>query len=127
MATPLTIADLKKLAQRRVPKMFFDYADSGAWTESTYAANESDFNQIKLRQRVMVDMTDRTLATTMVGQKLSLATAQRRVDELTVRAPVDGFIGTLSVANRSVVQANTPRSEERRVGKECRSRWSPYH
>jgi len=43
MATPLTIADLKKLAQRRVPKMFFDYADSGAWTESTYAANESDF------------------------------------------------------------------------------------
>ncbi|MGO7205508.1 alpha-hydroxy-acid oxidizing protein, partial [Rhizobium ruizarguesonis] len=55
MADPLTIADLKKLARRRVPKMFFDYADSGAWTESTYAANESDFSQIKLRQRVMVD------------------------------------------------------------------------
>ena len=75
MATPLTIADLKKLAQRRVPKMFFDYADSGAWTESTYAANESDFSQIKLRQRVMVDMTDRTLATTMVGQKVSMPVA----------------------------------------------------
>ncbi|NKF31907.1 L-lactate dehydrogenase, partial [Pseudomonas sp. BGM005] len=43
MATLLTIADLKQLARRRVPKMFFDYADSGAWTESTYRANESDF------------------------------------------------------------------------------------
>ena len=75
MATPLTIADLKKLAQRRVPKMFFDYADSGAWTESTYAANESDFSQIKLRQRVMVDMTNRTLETTMVGQKVSMPVA----------------------------------------------------
>ncbi|MFL5015249.1 MAG: L-lactate dehydrogenase [Rhizobium sp.] len=75
MAAPLTIADLKKLAQRRVPKMFFDYADSGAWTESTYAANESDFSQIKLRQRVMVDMTNRTLATTMIGQKVSMPVA----------------------------------------------------
>ncbi|TCU17070.1 alpha-hydroxy acid oxidase [Rhizobium sullae] len=75
MATPLTIADLKKLAQRRVPKMFFDYADSGAWTESTYQANESDFAKIKLRQRVLVDMTNRTLETTMVGQKVSMPVA----------------------------------------------------
>jgi L-lactate dehydrogenase (cytochrome) len=75
MATPLTIADLKKLAQRRVPKMFFDYADSGAWTESTYQANESDFGKIKLRQRVMVDMTNRTLETTMIGQKVSMPVA----------------------------------------------------
>src|ERR1700742_1313967 len=75
MATPLTIADLKKLAQRRVPKMFFDYADSGAWTESTYEANEADFKAIKLRQRVLVDMTDRTLETTMVGQKVSMPVA----------------------------------------------------
>ncbi|ARO31200.1 L-lactate dehydrogenase (cytochrome) 2 [Rhizobium sp. NXC14] len=75
MATPLTIDDLKKLAQRRVPKMFFDYADSGAWTESTYRANESDFGQIKLRQRVLVDMSDRTLETTMIGQKVSMPVA----------------------------------------------------
>ncbi|OWO95382.1 alpha-hydroxy-acid oxidizing enzyme [Rhizobium esperanzae] len=75
MATPLTIADLKKLAQRRVPKMFFDYADSGAWTESTYRANESDFGEIKLRQRVLVDMTNRTLETTMIGQKVSMPVA----------------------------------------------------
>ena len=52
----LTIADLKAMARARVPKMFFDYADSGAWTEGTYRANEDDFHRIKLRQRVLVDM-----------------------------------------------------------------------
>jgi L-lactate dehydrogenase (cytochrome) len=75
MATPLTIADLKTLAKRRVPKMFFDYADSGAWTESTYDANEADFKKIKLRQRVLVDMTNRSLETTMIGQKVSMPVA----------------------------------------------------
>ncbi len=75
MTKPLTIADLKKMAQRRVPKMFFDYADSGAWTESTYAANEADFRDIKLRQRVLVDITNRTLETTMIGQKVSMPVA----------------------------------------------------
>ena len=63
LSDALTIADLKELARRRVPKMFFDYADSGAWTEGTYRANEADFAKIKLRQRVLVDMSDRSLAT----------------------------------------------------------------
>lgn len=75
MGKILTIADLKKQAQRRVPKMFFDYADSGAWTEGTYRANEEDFSKIKLRQRVLVDMTDRSLATEMIGQKVSMPVA----------------------------------------------------
>jgi L-lactate dehydrogenase (cytochrome) len=75
MSAPLTIADLKALAKRRVPKMFFDYADSGAWTQSTYDANEADFLKVKLRQRVLVDMTDRTLQTTMVGQQVSMPVA----------------------------------------------------
>ncbi len=75
MSTVLEIADLKRLAQRRVPKMFFDYADSGAWTESTYRANESDFAKIKLRQRVLVDMTDRSLASTMIGQNVAMPIA----------------------------------------------------
>ncbi|MDR7144197.1 L-lactate dehydrogenase (cytochrome) [Rhizobium sp. BE258] len=75
MSKPLTIADLKTLARRRVPKMFFDYADSGAWTESTYRANESDFARIKLRQRVLVDMTNRSLETEMIGQKVSMPVA----------------------------------------------------
>ncbi|WEZ82867.1 alpha-hydroxy acid oxidase [Rhizobium sp. 32-5/1] len=75
MSKPLDIHELKALAKRRVPKMFFDYADSGAWTESTYRANEADFHDIKLRQRVMVDMTNRSLATTMIGQPVSMPVA----------------------------------------------------
>ncbi|MHA6643888.1 alpha-hydroxy acid oxidase [Mesorhizobium sp. A623] len=75
MSLDLTIADLKEKARRRVPKMFFDYADSGALTESTYAANEADFGKIKLRQRVLVDITNRSLASTMVGEKVSMPVA----------------------------------------------------
>lgn len=75
MTIALTIDDLKRQARRRVPKMFFDYADSGAWTESTYRANESDFSRIKLRQRVMVDMTNRSLASTMIDQPVTMPVA----------------------------------------------------
>ncbi|MGF0538850.1 alpha-hydroxy acid oxidase [Agrobacterium sp. ES01] len=75
MGAPLEIADLKKMAKRRVPKLFFDYADSGSYTESTYRANESDFAKVKLRQRVLVDMTNRSLATTMIGQDVSMPVA----------------------------------------------------
>ncbi len=76
MAAPVTnIADLQALAKRRVPKMFYDYADSGSWTEGTYRANEEDFQKIKLRQRVAVDMRDRTLASTMIGIPVSMPVA----------------------------------------------------
>jgi L-lactate dehydrogenase (cytochrome) len=75
MSQILEIRDLKALAKRRVPKMFFDYADSGAWTEGTYRANEDDFHKIKLRQRVLVDMTNRSLESTMIGQKVSMPLA----------------------------------------------------
>ncbi|MFL6662349.1 MAG: alpha-hydroxy-acid oxidizing protein, partial [Rhizobacter sp.] len=61
------IEDLRVLAKRRVPRMFYDYADAGSWTESTYRANEEDFRPIKLRQRVAVDMSNRSLRTKMVG------------------------------------------------------------
>ena len=61
------IEDLRVLAQKRVPRMFYDYADSGSYTEGTYRANESDFQKIKLRQRVAVNMDNRTLRTTMAG------------------------------------------------------------
>lgn len=69
------IEDMKRLFKKRVPKMFHDYANSGSWTESTYRANEDDFQKIKLRQRIAVDMTDRTLATKMVGQDVSMPVA----------------------------------------------------
>jgi L-lactate dehydrogenase (cytochrome) len=75
MSLTLEIADLKAAAKRRVPKMFFDYADSGAWTEGTYRANEEDFRKVKLRQRVLVDMTNRSLESTMIGQKVSMPVA----------------------------------------------------
>jgi L-lactate dehydrogenase (cytochrome) len=75
MSKILEISDLKALAKRRVPKMFFDYADSGAWTEGTYRANEEDFRKVKLRQRVLVDMTNRSLESTMIGQKVSMPVA----------------------------------------------------
>ncbi|PLP59283.1 alpha-hydroxy-acid oxidizing enzyme [Mesorhizobium loti] len=75
MSMLLTIDDLKQQARRRVPKMFFDYADSGAWTESTYRANEEDFGKIKLRQRVLVDMDNRSLASTMIGENVSMPVA----------------------------------------------------
>ena len=75
MAVITNIEDLRVLHKKRTPKMFYDYADSGSWTESTYRANESDFQKIKFRQRVAVDMNNRTLKTTMVGQEVSMPVA----------------------------------------------------
>ena len=66
------IDDLQKLAKRRVPKMFYDYADSGSWTESTYRANETDLQQIKFRQRVALDVSNRTTEMTMLGEKVTM-------------------------------------------------------
>ena len=71
------IEDLRVLAQKRVPRMFYDYADSGSWTESTYRANESDFQRIKLRQRVAVNMENRSTASTMIGQAVAMPVAIR--------------------------------------------------
>ncbi|HEX5687800.1 MAG TPA: alpha-hydroxy acid oxidase [Ideonella sp.] len=75
MSVITNIEDLRVLAQRRVPRMFYDYADSGSWTESTYRANESDFAKIKLRQRVAVNMEGRSTATTMIGQRVAMPVA----------------------------------------------------
>jgi L-lactate dehydrogenase (cytochrome) len=61
------IEDLRRLAAKRVPRMFYDYADSGSWTESTYRFNETDFQKIKFRQRVAVNIENRSLRTQMVG------------------------------------------------------------
>jgi len=76
MAPVITcIEDLKQLARRRVPRMFFDYADSGAWTESTYRANGEDFQRIKFRQRVAVNIESRSIASTMIGEKVAMPVA----------------------------------------------------
>jgi L-lactate dehydrogenase (cytochrome) len=69
------IEELRVLAKRRVPRMFYDYADSGSWTESTYRANESDFARIKLRQRVAVNMDGRSTASRMIGIPVAMPVA----------------------------------------------------
>ncbi|AKU21495.1 alpha-hydroxy acid oxidase [Massilia sp. NR 4-1] len=69
------VEDLRRLAQQRVPRMFYDYADSGSWTESTYRANCSDFERIKFRQRVAVNLENRSLQSEMVGQPVSMPVA----------------------------------------------------
>ncbi len=69
------VEDLRLLAEKRVPRMFYDYADSGSWTEGTYRANESDFARINLRQRVAVNMENRTLRSTMAGQDVAMPVA----------------------------------------------------
>ena len=75
MSVITNIEDLRLLAKARVPRMFYDYADSGSWTEGTYRANEADFAKIKLRQRVAVNMEGRSTATTMIGQKVAMPVA----------------------------------------------------
>ena len=69
------IEDLRVLAKRRVPRMFYDYADAGSWTESTYRANSEDFAKIKFRQRVAVNLENRSVASTMVGQDVTMPVA----------------------------------------------------
>ena len=75
MTVITTIEDLRALAEKRVPRMFYDYADSGSWTEGTYRANEADFRKIKLRQRVAVNMENRSTATKIVGVDVRMPVA----------------------------------------------------
>ncbi|MDM0079033.1 alpha-hydroxy acid oxidase [Variovorax sp. J31P179] len=75
MAEITCIEDLRRLARKRVPRMFYDYVDGGSWTEYTYRANEEDFGKIEFRQRVAVDITERSTASTMVGQPVTMPVA----------------------------------------------------
>ncbi len=75
MADILTTYDYKELARRRVPRMFFDYADSGSWTQSTYRRNSRDFSEILLRQRVAIDIGNRSLETNMAAERVAMPIA----------------------------------------------------
>ena len=75
MTVITSIQDLKDIYHRRVPKMFYDYCESGSWTEQTFRENTSDFDQLRLRQRVAVDMTGRSTASEMIGQKVAMPVA----------------------------------------------------
>ena len=99
MTVITTIEDLRVLAKKRVPKMFYDYADSGSWTESTYRANSDDFQTIKLRQRVAVNMENRTTATKMVGVDTKMPVAIAPVG-LTGMQSADGEIKAAKAAEK---------------------------
>ena len=99
MSVITNIEDLRVLAEKRVPRMFYDYADSGSWTEGTYRANSSDFQKIKLRQRVAVNMENRSLATTMAGVKTKMPVAIAPVG-LTGMQCADGEIKAAKAAEK---------------------------
>jgi len=91
MTVITNIEDLRILAKKRVPRMFYDYADCGSWTESTYRANETDFDKILLRQRVAVNIENRSTRSTMVGQPVAMPVALAPVG-LTGMQHADGEI-----------------------------------
>ena len=115
------IEDLRALAEKRVPRMFYDYADCGSWTESTYRANESDFQRIKLRQRVAINMEHRSTASTMVGQTVAMPVAlapvgsvgmQHADGEILVARAAEAFgvpftLSTMSICSIEDVAAHT--------------------
>ncbi|HMN81507.1 MAG TPA: alpha-hydroxy acid oxidase [Burkholderiaceae bacterium] len=115
------IEDLRLLAKARVPKMFYDYADSGSWTEGTYRANETDFDKLKLRQRVAVNLEGRSIRTTMVGHEVAMPVALAPVgllgmqhadgEILAARAAqkfgVPFTLSTMSICSIEDVAANT--------------------
>lgn len=115
------IEDLKRIYRRRVPKMFYDYCESGSWTEQTFRENSSDFDQIYLRQRVAVDMANRSTSTQMIGQDVAMPVALAPVG-LTGMQHADGEIlaaraaekfgvpfclSTMSICSIEDVAANT--------------------
>ncbi len=99
MTVITNIEDLRVLAQKRVPRMFYDYADSGSWTESTYRANEADFQAIKLRQRVAVNMEGRSTRTQMLGRDVAMPVALAPVG-MTGMQHADGEIKAARAAEK---------------------------
>ena len=93
------IADLKRLYRRRVPKMFYDYAESGSWSEQTFRDNVSDFDKIRLRQRIAVDMAGRSTASQMIGEDVSMPVALAPVG-LTGMQNADGEIKAACAAEK---------------------------
>lgn len=93
------IDDLKRIYKRRVPRMFYDYTESGSWTEQTFRENTTDFEKIRLRQKVAVDMTGRSTATQMIGQDAAMPVALAPVG-LTGMQNADGEIKAARAAER---------------------------
>ena len=115
------IEDLKRLHQKRTPKMFWDYCESGSYTEQTFRENTSDFAKLRFRQRVAVDMSGRTTETTMIGEKVSMPVAlapvgmtgmQHADGEILAARAAEKFgvpftLSTMSICSIEDVAANT--------------------
>jgi hypothetical protein len=115
------VEDLRRVAQKRVPRMFYDYADSGSWTESTYRANEADFRDFNFRQRVAVSMHPRSVATKMIGEDVAMPVAlaptgmtgmQHADGEILAARAAERFgvpftLSTMSICSIEDVAANT--------------------
>ncbi len=99
MAVMTCIEDLRRLYERRVPRMFYDYAESGSWTEQTFRENTTDFRHIRLRQRVAVDMAGRSTASQMIGQDVAMPVGLAPVG-LTGMQCADGEIKAARAAER---------------------------
>ncbi|MZR14860.1 L-lactate dehydrogenase [Maritimibacter sp. DP07] len=93
------IEDLKRIYRRRTPKMFYDYCESGSWTEQTFRENSSDFDRIYFRQRVAVDLTNRSTRTQMIGQDVAMPVALAPVG-LTGMQSADGEIKAARAAEK---------------------------
>ncbi len=121
MSEIVEIEDLRRLARRRAPKMFYDYADAGSWTESTYRANERDLQNILFRQRVGVNIENRSLRATMAGQAVAMPVAlapvgmlgmQRADGEILAARAAQAFgvpycLSTMSICSIEDVAAHT--------------------
>ena len=115
------IEDLRRLAKKRVPRMFYDYADSGSWTETTYRANETDLQKIRLRQRVAINVEPRSLRARMIGQDVAMPVAlaptgmtgmQHADGEILAARAAEQFgvpftLSTMSICSIEDVAANT--------------------
>jgi len=121
---PITcVEDLRRLAERRVPRMFYDYADSGSWSQTTYRDNERDFRDIRLRQRVAIDVDQRSIASRMIGSDVAMPVAlaptgltgmQRADGEILAARAAEKFgvpftLSTMSICSIEDVAANTSR------------------
>ena len=93
------IEDLRRLHEKRTPRMFYDYAESGSWTEQTFRENSSDFDLIRLRQRVAVDMSNRSTASQMIGHDVAMPVALAPVG-LTGMQRADGEIKAARAAEK---------------------------
>ena len=121
MKNIFNIEDLKKVAQKRVPKMFYEYADSGSWNQETYLDNQNDFSKIKFRQRVGVDIEKRSLSKKFMGQEVSIPVAlaptglcgmQHRDGEILAAQASEEFgvpftLSTMSICSIEDVAENT--------------------